>query len=129
MKMEVAVACPDGYKPNAAVLDFAVRHPAFSITNDPKEAAKGADVIITDVWASMGMEEEAEKRRKAFKGFQINDEIMAQAKSDAIVQHCLPAHRGEEITAEVFEKHSKEIFEEAENRLHAQKAVLVRLLG
>lgn len=129
MKMEVAVACPPEYKPNAAVLDFAVRHPAFSITNDPKEAAKGADVVITDVWASMGMEEEAEKRRKAFKGFQINDEIMAEAKSDAIVQHCLPAHRGEEITAEVFEKHSKEIFDEAENRLHAQKAVLVTLLG
>lgn len=129
MKMEVAVACPDDYKPNAMVLDFAVQHPAFSITNDPKGAARGADVVITDVWASMGQEEEAQKRRKAFQGFQINDEIMSVAKPDAMVQHCLPAHRGEEITAEILEKHSTEIFDEAENRLHAQKAVLVKLLG
>lgn len=129
MKMEVAVACPKGYRPAAQVLDFAVQHPAFSITEDPKEAAHGADVVITDVWASMGQEDEAQKRREAFKGYQINDEIMALAKPDAMVQHCLPAHRGEEITAEVFEKHSKEIFDEAENRLHAQKAVLVSLLG
>ena len=129
MKMEVAVACPNDYKPNAMVLDFAVQHPAFSITNDPKEAARGADVVITDVWASMGQEEEAQKRREAFQGFQVNDEIMFVAKPDAMVQHCLPAHRGEEITAEILEKHSTEIFDEAENRLHAQKAVLVKLLG
>ena len=129
MKMEVAVACPNDYKPNAMVLDFAVQHPAFSITNDPKEAARGADVVITDVWASMGQEEEAQKRREAFQGFQVNDEIMSVAKPDAMVQHCLPAHRGEEITAEILEKHSTEIFDEAENRLHAQKAVLVKLLG
>ena len=129
MKMEVAVACPNDYKPNAMVLDFAVQHPAFSITNDPKEAARGADVVITDVWASMGQEEEAQKRREAFQGFQVNDEIMSVAKPDAMVQHCLPAHRGEEITAEILEKYSTEIFDEAENRLHAQKAVLVKLLG
>ena len=129
MKMEVAVACPNDYKPNAMVLDFAVQHPAFSITNDPKEAARGADVVITDVWASMGQEGEAQKRREAFQGFQVNDEIMSVAKPDAMVQHCLPAHRGEEITAEILEKHSTEIFDEAENRLHAQKAVLVKLLG
>nr|WP_319489368.1 ornithine carbamoyltransferase [uncultured Caproiciproducens sp.] len=129
MKMEVAVACPSGYKPSDAVLDFAVTHPAFSITTDPKEAAKGADVVITDVWASMGQESEAQKRRDAFKGFQINEEVMSAAKSDAIIQHCLPAHRGEEITEEMFEKHAKEIFDEAENRLHAQKAVLVSLMG
>ena len=129
MKMEVAVACPNDYKPNAMVLDFAVQHPAFSITNDPKEAARGADVVITDVWASMGQEEEAQKRREAFQGFQVNDEMMSVAKPDAMVQHCLPAHRGEEITAEILEKHSTEIFDEAENRLHAQKAVLVKLLG
>ena len=129
MKMEVAVACPNDYKPNAMVLDFAIQHPAFSITNDPKEAARGADVVITDVWASMGQEEEAQKRREAFQGFQVNDEIMSVAKPDAMVQHCLPAHRGEEITAEILEKHSTEIFDEAENRLHAQKAVLVKLLG
>lgn len=129
MKMEVAVACPTAYKPNAAVLDFAVTHPAFSMTTDPKEAARGADVLITDVWASMGQEKEVQARREAFKGYQINDEILSVAKKDAMVLHCLPAHRGEEITAEVFEKHSKEIFDEAENRLHAQKAVLVKLLG
>ena len=129
MKMEVAVACPNGYKPSAAVLDFAVTHPAFSITADPKEAAKGADVVITDVWASMGQEAQAQKRRDAFKGFQINEDVMSAAKSDAMVQHCLPAHRGEEITEKMFEKHAKEIFDEAENRLHAQKAVLVSLMG
>jgi len=129
MKMEVSVACPPAYKPAASVLDFAVTHPAFSMTADPMEAAQGADVLITDVWASMGEEAEAAKRRKDFKGYQINDKILSAAKPDAIVQHCLPAHRGEEITAEVFEKHSKEIFDEAENRLHAQKAVLVKLLG
>ena len=129
MKMEVAVACPNDYKPNAMVLDFAVQHPAFSITNDPKEAARGADVVITDVWASMGQEEEAQKRREAFQGFQVNDEIMSVAKPDAMVQHCLPAHRGEEITAEILEKHSTEIFDEAENRLHAQKAVMALLMG
>ena len=129
MKMEVAVACPADYRPAAEVLDFAVQHPAFSMTADPVEAAKGADVVIIDVWASMGQEEEAVKRRKAFEGYQINDTVMAAAKPDAMVLHCLPAHREEEITTAVFEKHAKEIFDEAENRLHAQKAVLVKLLG
>ncbi len=129
MKMEVAVACPAEYRPSPIVRDFAAAHPAFSMTTDPLEAAKGADVLITDVWASMGEEAEADKRRKAFQGYQINDRVLAEAKPDAMVQHCLPAHRGEEITAEVFEAHSKEIFDEAENRLHAQKAVLVKLLG
>ncbi|QNK39292.1 ornithine carbamoyltransferase [Caproicibacter fermentans] len=129
MKMEVAVACPSGYKPAQDVLDFAVTHPAFSMTADPAEAARGADVVITDVWASMGKEDEAEQRRRDFAGYQINGTVMKAAKPDAIVQHCLPAHRGEEITEEVFESHSKEIFDEAENRLHAQKAVLVKLLG
>ena len=86
-------------------------------------------MIITDVWASMGQEGEAEKRKKAFAGYQINEELMATAHKDAMVQHCLPAHRGEEITAEVFEAHAAEIFEEAENRLHAQKAVMVQLMA
>lgn len=129
MKMEVSVACPADYRPAAEVLDFARSYPAFSMTTDPVEAAVGADVVITDVWASMGQESEAQKRREAFQGYQINDKVMAAAKPDAMVQHCLPAHRGEEITAEIFEAHSDEIFEEAENRLHAQKAVLVKLLG
>ena len=127
--MAVSVATPDNYRPAGEVMEFAEKHENFAITNDPKEAAKGADVLITDVWASMGQEGEAEERRKAFAGYQINDEIMALANKDAMVMHCLPAHREEEITSKVFEEHAKEIFEEAENRLHAQKAVMVRLMA
>lgn len=93
------------------------------------EAARDADAVYTDVWASMGQEEEAEARRKIFAPYQVNAEVMRAAKSDALVLHCLPAHRGEEITADVLEAHANEIFDEAENRLHAQKAVLVELLG
>ncbi len=126
--MAVSIACPDDYQPPREILDFAAGYDCFEITNVPLDAAKNADVVITDVWASMGQEGEAEKRRKAFAGYQINDEIMAAAKPDAMVLHCLPAHRGEEITEEVFEAHANEIFEEAENRLHAQKAVMVRLM-
>ena len=127
--MSVAVACPDDYQPPKEILDFAKEYgDRFMMTNSPKEAAKGADVLITDVWASMGQEGEAEKRKKAFAGYQINDELMAQANSDAMVLHCLPAHREEEITEKVFEAHANEIFEEAENRLHAQKAVMVKLM-
>ena len=126
--MAVSIACPDDYQPPREILDFAAGYYCFEMTNVPLDAAKNADVVITDVWASMGQEGEAEKRRKAFAGYQINDEIMAAAKPDAMVLHCLPAHRGEEITEEVFEAHANEIFEEAENRLHAQKAVMVRLM-
>ena len=127
--MSVAVACPDDYQPPKEILDFAKDYgDKFMMTNSPKEAAKGADVLITDVWASMGQEGEAEKRKKAFAGYQINDELMAEANSDAMVLHCLPAHREEEITEKVFEAHANEIFEEAENRLHAQKAVMVKLM-
>lgn len=127
--MSVAVACPDDYQPPKEILDFAKEYgEKFMMTNSPKEAAKGADVLITDVWASMGQEGEAEKRKKAFAGYQINDELMAEANSDAMVLHCLPAHREEEITEKVFEAHANEIFEEAENRLHAQKAVMVKLM-
>ena len=128
--MSVSIACPDDYQPPKEILDFAKGYgDKFSMTNVPTEAAKGADVLITDVWASMGQEGEAEKRRKAFDGYQINDELMAVAKEDAMVLHCLPAHREEEITAKVFEAHANEIFEEAENRLHAQKAVMVKLMA
>ncbi len=127
--MAVSVATPDNYRPDKEVMDFANGFDCFTITNDPKEAAKDADIILTDVWASMGQEGEAEERKKAFAGYQINDDIMALAKSDALVMHCLPAHREEEITAKVFEEHANEIFEEAENRLHAQKAVMVKLMG
>lgn len=129
MGMTVSVACPEGYEPHEDVLNYAVPTGNFTLCRDPKEAAKDADVIFTDVWSSMGQEGEAQQRRKAFEGiYQVNDELLAVAKDDCMVQHCLPAHRGEEITAEVFEAHADEIFDEAENRLHAQKAVLVKLM-
>ena len=128
--MSVSIACPDDYQPPKEILDFAKGYgDKFEMTNVPMQAAKGADVLITDVWASMGQEGEAEKRRKAFAGYQINDDLMAQAKDGAMVLHCLPAHREEEITEKVFEAHANEIFEEAENRLHAQKAVMVKLMA
>jgi len=101
----------------------------FMCSSNILECAKDADILYTDVWASMGQEEEKAEREKVFKDYQINDEVMEVAKDDAMVLHCLPAHREEEITAKVFEEHANEIFDEAENRLHAQKAVLVKLLG
>lgn len=128
--MEVSIAYPKDYQPAAEVLEFAKGYgDKFSMTDVPLEAAKDADVLFTDVWTSMGEEAETEKRKIAFKGYQINDDIMAVAKADAMVQHCLPAHREEEITEKVFEAHANEIFEEAENRLHAQKAVMVKVMG
>lgn len=127
--MEVTVACPKGYEPDADIVKWADETGRFTLTNDIYEAAKDADVLYTDVWASMGEEAEAEERKKIFAGYQINSSLMAVAKPDAMVLHCLPAHREEEITAEVFEAHADEIFEEAENRLHAQKAVMVMLMG
>lgn len=128
--MEVSIACPKDYQPAAEALEFAKGYgDKFSMTDVPLEAAKDADVLFTDVWTSMGEEAETEKRKIAFKGYQINDDIMAVAKADAMVQHCLPAHREEEITEKVFEAHANEIFEEAENRLHAQKAVMVKVMG
>ena len=129
--MEVSVACPEGYDPDPQVLEFAKNCGGkFTLCRDPKEAAAGADALFTDVWASMGQEGEAQKRRAVFEGiYQINDELMAVANPGCMVQHCLPAHRGEEITAEVFEAHAGEIFDEAENRLHAQKAVMYLLMN
>ncbi len=127
--MQVVIACPDDYRPDATVMKFAEKYgDKFTITSDVMKACKDADVIYTDVWASMGQEGEAEKRKQAFKGYQVNAETMSVAKKDAMVLHCLPAHRGEEITAEVLEAHP-EIFDEAENRLHAQKAVMVKLMA
>ena len=128
--MDVSIASPGGYTPDQQVLDFAksVTDASFTLTADPFEAAKDADVIFTDVWASMGMEDERVQRAKAFVGYQVNDALMTVAKPDCMVQHCLPAHRGEEITEEVFEAHANEIFDEAENRLHAQKAVMALLM-
>lgn len=126
--MSVSIACPNGYEPDADIVKWGYEQGKLTITNNPLEAAEGADVVYTDVWASMGQEGEAQIRRKAFDGFQVNDALMAKANCGAMVLHCLPAHREEEITAKVLEAHANEIFEEAENRLHAQKAVLVKLM-
>jgi len=130
MGMEVSVACPEGYDPDPRVLAFAAGDPEhkFSLVRTPQEAAVGADVLVTDVWASMGQEEERAVRAKAFAGYQVNKELLALANEGCMVQHCLPAHRGEEIAADVFEEHADEIFDEAENRLHAQKAVMYLLM-
>ncbi len=129
MGMRVSVACPKGYEPDAELMKWADTHGDFICTDNVIEAAKDADVLYTDVWASMGQEAEAERRKKIFNGYQINNDVMAVAHDDAMVLHCLPAHRGEEITDEVLEAHANEIFDEAENRLHAQKAVLVKCLA
>lgn len=125
--MQVSLATPKGYLPDEKILAFAKDYPGFSLFHQPMEAAKDADVVVTDVWASMGQEQEAEERKKAFAGYQVNKELMETAAQGALVLHCLPAHREEEITAEILESHP-EIFDEAENRLHAQKAVLVTLM-
>lgn len=128
--MDVAVATPENYRPHPSVLAFAAPYGGkFTLTDDIYEAATDADALFTDVWSSMGMEAEIEKRKVAFAGYQINAELMAKAKPNAMVQHCLPAHRGEEITEDVFEAHAVEIFDEAENRLHAQKAVMATLMA
>ena len=110
-------------------MSWAEQSGRFTCTDDIEAAAAGADVLVTDVWASMGQEDEREKRAAVFKQYQINDQLLAAANEGCMVLHCLPAHRGEEITAEVLEAHAGEIFDEAENRLHAQKAVLCKLLG
>ena len=121
--MAFSIACPKGYEPDADLVKWAKENGGVTVTEDVIEAAKGADVVYTDVWASMGQEEEKKLREKAFAGYQINANVMKAAKKDAMVLHCLPAHRGEEISADVFEAHADEIFEEAENRLHAQKEI------
>ncbi len=128
MGMECAVACPDDYKPDAKIMEWAEQNGKFTCSSDILACAENADILYTDVWASMGQEEEKALREQVFKNYQINDDVMRVANKDAMVLHCLPAHREEEITAKVFEEHAEEIFDEAENRLHAQKAVLVKLL-
>ena len=128
MGMKVSIACPKGFEPAHDVLEAAKKHgDMFHLTHNIYEAADEADVVYTDVWASMGQESEAITRRKAFKGYQVNDDLLKVAAHDVMVLHCLPAHRGEEITAEVIDEHG-EIYDQAENRLHAQKAVLVTLM-
>jgi ornithine carbamoyltransferase len=131
--MDIALACPEGYDPDPGVLAWAKERekaggPAVQLVRDPKAAASGADVLYTDVWASMGQESEKASREKHFRGFQINAELLSKAKRGAIVLHCLPAHRGEEITDEVMEGKNSAIFDQAENRLHVQKALLELLI-
>ena len=125
--MEVAVACPEGYEPDQTFLHTAQRFAKVSVTHDPYEAAKGADVLYTDVFFSMGQKPEQEKFDAMMK-FQVNGKVLAAAKSEAIFLHCLPAHRGEEVTEEVIDGPASLIFDEAENRLHAQKAVMYLLM-
>ena len=124
--MKVAIACPKDYQPDAGIMKWASENGDFLCTDDILLAAADSDVLYTDVWASMGQESEAEERKKIFKNYQINDSVLSVSKKDVMVLHCLPAHREEEITEKVFEEHANEIFDEAENRLHAQKAVLVK---
>ncbi|NLZ52403.1 MAG: ornithine carbamoyltransferase [Thermoanaerobacteraceae bacterium] len=131
--LEVRVATPCGYEPSPDVVKMCEAFAEESggkliLGNDPEELSMGADVLYTDVWASMGQEQEAEERKKQFQGFQINKKILDSADSKAIVMHCLPAHRGEEITDEVLEGPQSVVFDEAENRLHAHKAILTALL-
>ena len=129
--MEVCVACPEGYEPPREVLGFAEGFgDRFRMFRDPGEAVRDADVVYTDVWVSMGKEAEAAERDRVFSGtYQVTEDLLSGAKPGAMVLHCLPARRGREITDEVMEAHAGEIFEEAENRLHAQKAVLCLLMG
>jgi ornithine carbamoyltransferase len=127
--VHVAVASPEGYEPNAKIVAQASRFAEITVTNDPSEALAGADAVYTDVWASMGQECEAQARAAAFAPYQVNEALFAQAQPDAIFMHCLPAKRGQEVTDEVMESPRSVVFDQAENRLHAQKALLVMLLG
>ena len=134
MKLDCAIATPSGYQCAPAVVaaakeDFRKSGAKLLLTEDPKEAIKDADVVYTDTWVSMGMESEKEERIKVFMPYQVNSELMSHAKDDAIFLHCLPAYRGYEVTAEVIDGKQSVIFDEAENRLHAQKAVMVALMG
>ncbi len=132
MGVHFTLACPKGYEPDPGVLAGALEQAAdarLAVTHDPVAAARGADVLYTDVWTSMGQEEERARRLKDFQGFQVDDRLVGLAASDALVMHCLPAHRGEEITDDVVDGPHSIVFDEAENRLHMQKAILVRMLG
>ena len=126
---EVRLACPEGYEPDRAVFERASKATKVLITEEPEEAVEGADVVNTDVWASMGQEAEAEERKMAFKGYCVDAELMQRAQPMAILLHCLPAHRGEEVTNDVIEGPRSRVWDEAENRLHVQKALLATLMG
>jgi ornithine carbamoyltransferase len=126
---ELRLAFPEGYEPDADILARAREHAPIVVTHDPREAVEGADVVNTDVWASMGQEEEAKQRARDFAGYCVSDELMARASQRSIFLHCLPAHRGEEVTESVIEGPRSRVFDEAENRLHAQKAIMVKLMA
>jgi len=132
--VHVTIACPGGYAPKPVVFESA-RHDAtetgarLEVVSDPVDAVKGADVVYTDVWASMGQETEREQRLIDFRNFQVNAKLMAEANPDAVFMHCLPAHRGEEVTEDVIDSPASVVFDEAENRLHVQKAILLKLLS
>ncbi|MGE5743631.1 MAG: ornithine carbamoyltransferase, partial [Gemmatimonadota bacterium] len=126
---ELRLACPEGYEPNREKFERAARHARVTVTEVPEEAVEGAHVVNTDVWASMGQETEAEARRNAFRGYTVDAELMKLADPGAIFLHCLPAHRGEEVSAEVIEGRQSRVWDEAENRLHVQKALLATLMG
>jgi ornithine carbamoyltransferase len=126
---ELRLACPEGYEPNREKFERAARHASVVVTEVPEEAVEGAHVVNTDVWASMGQEAEAEARRNAFRGYTVDAELMRLAAPDAIFLHCLPAHRGEEVSADVIEGRQSRVWDEAENRLHVQKALLATLMG
>jgi ornithine carbamoyltransferase len=127
--LNLRLSCPKGYRPLDELLEeIRSGSHAISLVEDPREAAEGADVLYTDVWVSMGQEEEREEKEKAFEGYQINKGILSKAKDDCLVMHCLPAHRGEEITGEVIDGPQSVVFDQAENRLHVQKAILEMLI-
>ncbi len=131
LKMDLSIACPEGFEPDPLVLEKAMKSPGKNeivVLRDPKEAAGRSDVIYTDVWVSMGQEKKSDGKKDRFKNYQINDALLSCAKPDAIVMHCLPAHRGEEITDEVMDGPRSVIFEQAENRLYSGKALLEKLL-
>ena len=125
---ELRLACPEGYEPDHDIFEHNKTRTTLIITEDPDEAAAGADVVTTDVWASMGQEEEAELRRLAFQGYLVDEALMARANPAAIFLHCLPAHRGEEVTAAVIDGPQSRVWDEAENRLHVQKALMATLM-
>ena len=126
---DLTLACPEGYEPDRAILERAESVANVRIVRDPAEAVEGADVINTDVWASMGQEEEQAVREKAFKGYIVDEALMSRAQQDAIFMHCLPAHRGEEVSAEVIDGPQSVVWDEAENRLHIQKAIMANTIG
>ncbi|GAC1650552.1 MAG: ornithine carbamoyltransferase [Gemmatimonadaceae bacterium] len=126
---ELALACPNGYDPDSTTLSRAQHSANVTVTRDPAEACAGAHVVNTDVWASMGQEEEQAKREKAFVGYQVNSRLMRRAREGAIFLHCLPAHRGEEVSADVIDGPQSRVWDEAENRLHVQKAIMAVLMG